>query len=695
MDRRKELLIRAYVVMVLFVVYALVIVIKIGNITFLEGEKWRSIGEKNVKWIKVEADRGNIFDVNGNLLATSLPFFDIRIDLKVSSSKLFESELDSLCMALADFPGTRSASRWKNDLLTARLKGNQYYLLARKINYAQLEKVKLYPLLRYGRSKAGLIIEKFNKRSKPFDQLASRTIGLDRDNADKVGLEAAFDKYLKGQEESVLMKRLPGGHWIPVYNTELITQKKGNDIVSTIDVRFQDILHDELVKACSEYDASKGAAIIMEVQTGKIKAISNVDKLLDGSYQEIDNHTVKRLSEPGSTMKLASTLALLESGIDLDTEVNLNGGKKKFHDLTMYDSDMHGKYRVDLRSAFKTSSNVGIASLVNSKFNSKEGRLKFYKHLESFGLTAKSGVDLLGESDPLIKHPEKDKTKWSGTTIPWMAHGYELMQTPLQVLNLYNAIANDGAMMQPYLVEKIQRNGQIVKTRSPKVLNEMVADPKNVKKMQTLLRETVTDGTGGKADIASVSIAGKTGTTRVDYWKNDEEKKYNASFVGYFPADDPKYSMIVVVYGPKGKYYGGSVAAPGFAKIAERIVGLEYSLAKNTLVHSDLNAKMDEYGKGFASDFDKIFHYMDVDFESQTNKPVVELKPLKSGIVLTENEIDRKKMPDVVGMGLKDATYVLESLGYEVVVNGYGKVAKQTAVSSGAKKRRKVEIYLN
>jgi len=694
MDRRRELLIRAYVVMVLFVVYALVIVLKIGNITFFEGEKWRAIGEKNVKWIKVEADRGNIFDVNGNLLATSLPFFDIRIDLKVSKSKLFESQIDSLCLALAEFPGTRSANKWKNDLLTARLKGNQYYLLARKINYAQLEKMQTYPLLRYGRSKAGLITEKFNKRSKPFDQLASRTIGLDRDNADKVGLEAAFDNYLKGQEESVLMKRLPGGHWIPVYNTERITQKKGNDIVSTIDVRFQDILHDELVKACVEYDATKGAAVIMEVQTGKIRAMSNVDKLSDGTYKEIDNHTVKRLTEPGSTMKLASTLALLESGIDLNAEVNLNGGKKKFYDLTMRDSDMHGKYRVDLRSAFKSSSNVGIASLVNEAFNSKEGRLKFYNYLESFGSTAKSGVDLLGESSPLVKHPEKDKKNWSGTTIPWMAHGYELMQTPLQVLNLYNAIANDGAMMQPYLVEKIQRNGQIVKTRSPKVLNEMVAEPKNVKKMQALLRETVTDGTGGKADIASVSIAGKTGTTRVEYWK-DEEKKYNASFVGYFPADDPKYSMIVVVYGPKGKYYGGSVAAPGFAKIAERIVGLEYDLSKSTIVHSDQNAKLDEHGKGFASDFDKIFNYMDVEFESHTNKPVVELKPLKSGIILTENEIDRKKMPNVVGMGLKDATYVLESLGYEVVVKGYGKVAKQTAINAGDSKKGKVEIYLN
>lgn len=694
MDRKKELLIRAYAVMVMFVLYALVIVWKIGNITFFEGEKWRSLGEKNVKWINVEADRGNIFDANGNLLATSLPFFDIRIDLKVSNSKLFESEIDSLCLKLAEFPGTRSAKKWKNDLLTARLKGNQYYLLARKVNYARLDEMKTYPLLRYGRGKAGLIVEKFNKRSKPFGQLASRTVGIDRENADKVGLEGAFDKYLRGEEESVLMKRLPGGHWIPVYNTGHITQKKGNDVVSTIDVRFQDILHDELVKACTSYDAARGAAIIMEVQTGKIKAISNIDKLSDGSYMEIDNHSVRRLTEPGSTMKLASTLALLESGMGLETEVNLNGGKKKFYDLTMRDSEMHGKYRVDLAEAFRSSSNVGIASLVNEQFNNSESKINFYKYLQSFGLTAKTGVDLRGESDPLVKHPEKDKGNWSGTTIPWMAHGYELMQTPLQVLNLYNAVANDGALMQPYLVEKIQRNGQVIKHRSPKVLNEMVADPKNIKKMQLLLRETVTEGTGGKADIPSVSIAGKTGTTRVDYWKSDE-RIYNGSFVGYFPSDKPKYSMIFVIYKPKGKYYGGSVAAPGFARVAERIVGLEYNLANESLVNSDLNAKADEHGKGFASDFDKIFEYMDIEFEKHTNKPLVELKPLKSGMILTENEIDKKKVPDVVGMGLKDATYVLETFGYDVVVKGYGKVAKQSVLKTENAKKPRVEIYLN
>jgi len=695
MDRKKELLVRAYLVLLLFVVYALVIALKIGNISLIEGDKWREKGGQNVKWKKVEANRGNIFDTRGNLLATSLPFFDVRIDLKVCPSKKMDANLEELATKLAEFPGRKSKQNWIKELKAQRKKGNQYFLVAKDLSFAELERIKTYPILGLGRANGGVIIEPSYKRDKPYEKLASRTIGLNRDNATKIGLEGAYDQYLKGEEEQILMKKLKGDYWIPVYETDNLLRKKGDDIVSTINIKFQDILHNELEKCAKEFEATKACAVIMEVETGAIKAIANLDRMSNGSYHEIFNHAIATSTEPGSTMKLASTLAVLESGANVNTQVNLNGGKKKFHDLWMYDSDMHGKRLVDLRDVFIHSSNVGIATLANESFKSREGWVKFYDKLASYGLTQKTGIDIVGEPDPLIKHPQKDKKRWYGTTVPWMAHGYELMQTPLQVLNFYNAVANDGKLMTPYTVDRVLRNGVTVKHIKPKVQLEQLASAHLINDLQLLLKETVTEGTGGKAKTNKVSIAGKTGTTRVNYYDKEAEKKYNGSFVGYFPAENPQYSMILVLYEPKGKFYGGSVAAPAFRRVAERIVNLEHNMISSPLAHSAFNVKHNENSKGFAGDFLAVLDHMDVNVDKNSKGKWVSLNTEGQEIILEKQEISKSVVPDVRDMDIMDATYILEEIGMQVYAAGVGKVRKQSIKPGAKNEGQRIEIYLD
>lgn len=693
MERKKELLIRAYLVLLLFVVYALVIILKIGNISLIEGDKWREKGGQNIKWKKLEANRGNVFDAKGNLLASSLPFFDVRIDLKVYPSSKMDRDLESLASKLAEFPGKKSKQAWKKDLKAQINKGNQYYLLARNLSFAELELVKQYPIIKHGRANAGIIIEPSYKRDKPYGKLASRTIGIDRDNP--IGLEGYYDEYLRGEEEQVLMKKLDGDYWIPVYETDNLLRKKGDDIVSTIDIKFQDILDSELVNCAKEFEAEKACGILMEVETGAIKSIVNLNRKSNGEYHEIFNHAIATSTEPGSTMKLASTLALLESGSSLNTQVNLSGGKKKFHDLWMYDSDMHGKRMVDLEDVFINSSNVGIATLAFETFKKSNGAERFYNHLMDYGLVEKTGVDIVGEPDPIVKHPKKDKKRWNGTTVPWMSHGYELMQTPLQVLNFYNAIANDGKLMKPHTVDRIIRNGNLVKDFKPTVLIEQVAKAKHIDDLQHLLAKTVTDGTGKKVKSDYVSIAGKTGTTRVNYYDKTKEKEYNASFVGYFPAEKPKYSMILVVYNPKGKYYGGSVAGPAFKKVAERIVKLEHELLNNHFVHLAFNERHEENSKGFAQDFITVLDHMDIDVDKNTNAQWVSLNTEGQEFVINKQRIEKNLVPDVRDMDIMDATYILEELGMTVVAEGQGKVQRQSIKPGAKNQKQKIEIYLN
>lgn len=685
-----------------FIILAMVIMVRVVKVSLVEGDKWRDKSKHNVKMRTLTAERGNIYSEDFNLLSTSLKFFEIHMDLSVSKERLFYDNIDSLAYCLSRSVGKhKSQIEWKNDLSRAKKAKKQYYPIAKKITIDELNQLKKFPILRTGRNTGGLISEPFSERTKPYNGFASRTIGEDRENASKIGLEGYFDTFLKGDSTQVLMKRISSAKndWVPIYDLEDFEPARGNDIVTTLNIDIQDIVHNELLSRVLELEAEAGSAIVMDVETGAIKAISNFRRMKNGNYGEIYNDAIGRMSEPGSTFKLASLLALLDDGYcDLESSVDLKGGKMMFYNLTMSDSDIHGLRRVTLKEVFQKSSNVGMAKLVHDHYNNKDGRVQFVEKLSQIGMTQKTNVEIVGERAPKVKHPTKNKKQWNGTTIPWMAHGYELMTTPLQMLNLYNTVANDGKMMKPYLVSEVKDGDKIIKKFNPRVLNPQIVKPQVVKDAQELLKGVVQSGTGRKLQSSIVDIAGKTGTTRVNYAtiKEGERKEYNASFAGYFPADNPKYSMIVVIYKPQGSvYYGASAAGPAYKKIAERIATLSNNLIYSEESQVIAKRELPESIAGYKKDFENVFDYVGLDYKTKKKGIWVEVDPFETKMLIDKKRISKSSVPSVKGMGARDAIYVLENLGMNVEVSGVGKVVKQTIKPGSKIKGQDITIYLN
>ena len=664
----------------------------------IEGDKWRSKGAHHIQWKSQEADRGSIYSDDHSLLVTTLPFFDIRMDTKVASDYEFFRNLDSLAWGLSRLSPRFNSYEWKNSLSIARKQSNRYFSIAKNINADGLDKFKSLPLLRKGRFGGGLIIERKSTREKPYGQLASRTLGEFRENADKVGLEGYFDKFLSGPTEQKLMKEISAGVWVPLHDLDEHEAEKGEDIHTTINIVMQDIAHNALHETLKNYNAKEGTVVVMEVETGAIKAMVNLNRSRSGKYEELYNCAVAKSTEPGSTFKTASVLAMLEDGlVDLDTGVDLGGGKKKFYDRMMYDSKPHTIHTSDMREAFEISSNVGVASLAHMNYNhNSEQRKMFYKRLCSFGLCDVSGVDILGEPRPFIKDPEKNKKEWYGTTVPWMSHGYEIHNTPLQQLMFYNAIANNGKMMKPYLVNEIRNKTGSLKKFQPIVIHNQIASEASINAMRELLEGVVNRGTAKNIRSEIITIAGKTGTTRIDYSMQEEVKKYNASFAGYFPADRPKYSIIVVVYEPKGAYYGSSVAAPVFKEIAEKYTIIDqnmYAYASN--VQSEEMIHLPGRIVGHKLDLIRIMQYVQIGYKDKSRSNWVEVDPFETRMLVENKKISKSSLPDVSGMGARDAVYVLENLGFQVDVQGVGKVYKQSLTPGIDNKGQEIKIYLN
>ncbi len=718
MDNKNELLVRVYFVMCLFILFAIAILFRVIKITTIEGEKWRSKGDVYVKWMDTKVDRGDIYDANGNILATSLPFFDIRMDLVKPTKASFDKNIDSLAICLHElWPYGKSAAEWKSELISGRIaglstdkdsrEGKRYYFIANGIPLSELEKLKKFPLWREGRLGGGLIVERRSKREKPFREIASRTIGTDRENAEKVGIEGSFDKFLRGKTTKQLMKRIHSNLWVPVMNPGEFDATKGDDIITTLDIHFQDIVHTELLKGVIAADARAATAILMEVETGAIKAISNLEKSeKDGSYSEAYNYAIGHRSEPGSTLKLASLMAMMEdSCATLNSKVNVGGGKRKFYGRYMYDSDMHGSVEMTLADGFKKSSNIVMGAMADDCFGSSwERKAKFCEYFEQFGLTRKVDIEIEGEKTPFVKHPDTHKAKhefWK-TTVPWMAHGYEMEFTPLQVLAFYNAVANDGKRMKPYLVDKIIRDGKTIHDFHPKTEIMQIASRSTIEKAQELLKGVVQSGTARRLKSEEFTFAGKTGTTRIQYNNQkgverdkNEKKKYNASFAGYFPAENPKYSLIVVMYEPEGAIYGAQVAGPVFKKIAEKCHSFFF---KNELAERKQELKdfmIERKQSGYAVDYDNLMAYMDVDYDKRSNSKWVQLLPSEEDVKMEKKKILKKEVPDVRGMGLRDAMYVLESIGMEVKANGTGRVVTQTIRPGTKNVGQEIELYLN
>lgn len=704
-NNRKVILIRTYTAFAFMCVFAAAIIAYLFKIQFKEREHWIELSENLSTTIQtVEPSRGSIFAIDGSLLATSLPIYDLRLDGKApgfTKGDIFENNVDSLALMLSQLFEDRSKAEYKRILTSVKKRKDRYYLLKRKVSYPDMKAVKEFPIFRLGKYKGGLTIEEKNKREKPFEYLAERTIGYNVNGVQPVGLEGAFNKDLSGKEGKRVMQRIAGGTWIPVNDEEQIEARNGNDIHTTIDVNLQDVATHALMRTLVNNDAEWGTAVLMEVSTGEIRAIANLTRVSEGKYTEKYNYAVGESLEPGSTFKLASSLALLEDKkvkmTDMfDTE---NGEKRYFANAVMYDSEKGGHGVVTFQHAFEISSNVAISKAVYQNY--KNNPVQYYNHLDRLHFTNPLGLQIMGEGKPRIKHP-KDKD-WYGTTLPWSSIGYEVKVTPLQVLTLYNAVANNGKMVKPLFVKRITNTGKVIKEFKPEVIEERIASPETIKNLRIMMEGVVERGTGSKLKNPNYSVGGKTGTALVaDGRRGYAQTIYRSSFCGYFPANNPQYTCIVMVNAPsKGVYYGGAVAGPVFKEIADKVYANSHNL------HGDIKLVLNQTNP--APTVIKNAHKQHLQTaltvlgkETKQADSVEENGSEWAQAVMSDKDakllpktINKNYMPDVTGMGLKDAVYLLENNGLKVEVIGFGKVKEQSIpVGSTLVKGSKVTIKL-
>lgn len=658
-----------------------------------ESHIWNPENYNITRTVEVDASRGNIYADDFSLLATSIPEYEVRWDSKVVESTLFNQEVLRLSQQMSELFGDKSAAEYERYLRKEKSKGSRYVLIKRKVDYNQLKAMKRFPIFDLGRFKGGFRYIQKNKRAKPFKKLAERTIGYDRKESKSVGLEGAYNLYLKGRSGERLEQRLSEKEWMPIREIEPFP---GKDLLTTIDIRFQDVAEQALEDRILHHDAEHGTAILMEVKTGAVKAIVNLKQTEEGECVESYNFAIAESAEPGSTFKLASVIAGLEDGyLSVEDTVDTEGGVYKFYDRTMRDSRKGGYGRVSLQKAFEKSSNVGISKLINQHY--KNNPAQFVNRLYSMGLNDPLGISISGESKPNIRHP-KDKGRWSGTTLPWMSIGYGVEITPLQTLSFYAAIANGGKKMRPYFVESVLDNGRVDKAFSPQVISPSICSKTTIDVVMQMMEGVVERGTAQNIRTRQYKIAGKTGTNWIDYGKKteDDRTKYQASFVGYFPADKPKYACIVVVNDPKENgSYGGDVAAPVFRQIADYVYVTDLSLQQEV----EQEEQETPFSKdGYQKDLQIVLEQLGVTTEIEDKHASWVLTNAKEeGVSLKtrniEADLEKNIMPNVVGMSLQDAIYLLENYGLKVEYDGKGGIKKQS-IEKGSPIRKGQQITL-
>ncbi len=703
---KNEVLVRVYIVVFAVVLVGVAIFAKAVRISMVEGKFWRDkIENQYFQMRKVEAGRGNILASNGGLLATSLPYFELAFDPNSSgmTDADFDLNIDSLAYCLATYVDQSFTPEGMRDYLIEMRKAKKQYIpIKKEANYEEYEQISQFPLFRMGQFKGGFIaIPKF-KRKHPYGMLASRTIGYDRKYSTSIGLEGYYEEVLDGEQGEQLMRRLTKDIWIPVNNFSKIDPTGGLDIKTTLDVDIQDVAEGSLLAALKEHNAEYGVALVMDVKTGGIRAIANLGRTKKGKIWETYNHAVGTSTEPGSTFKLASMMALIEDKkVQLDDSIYLDKGRATFFNQVMVDASKHGLDSTTVRHAFEISSNVAIAKLVQEHYGDEDEAAEFIERLKQFNLDHRTGVEINGEADPYIKEAFSTEDNWSGLSLPWMAHGYELKLTPLQLLSFYNTVANDGRQMKPYLVSETQKFGETVERFPPKVVKKQIASRKTIRLAQELLEGVVLNGTAKRYQTNRYTFAGKTGTAQINYKRSNGKTTvggYQSSFVGYFPTEDPVYSCIVVIYKPKnGRYYGSDVALPVFRSIADKIFTLKPDLferfEEETWVQS---AKATKGNIGAQSDFKYLFDAIDVDYEPNKSAEFVVIdQDSTEQLQFLNKNIQVEQVPSVVGMGLRDAVYVLENLGLRVEVNGSGKVVNQSIRSGTMLRGQTVALRLN
>ncbi|HQQ99715.1 MAG TPA: penicillin-binding protein [Ferruginibacter sp.] len=704
MDIKKDILWRVYLCFLGMVLLGIVVVARAFYIQQAEGKYWTNLGDSmHLRYLPIDAERGTIYSEDGNMLSTSVPVFDIYIDfaaegLREKNGERFTKNIDSLSICLANLFKDKTAAAYKKELQLGYRNKERYHSLRKKVSFSDYQQFRDFPLVKLGKNKSGFIVETKDKRINPYVLLANRTIGLSRNNASNVGLEQSYDSLLKGKTGQQLV-RYVAGTYLPVDGGE-VEPENGKDIISTLDTYIQDVTESALMNMLVRNNSLHGTAIVMETATGKIKAIANLGKQRDSVYTEDLNYGIGKATEPGSVFKLATLMSLLEDKyVDINSIVDCEGGQKRFYGLPIRDSHL-GDGAITVKDAFAKSSNVAFAKLADQYYH--EQPAKFLEHLHRFRLDQMTGVDITASSGrPLIKKPTS--RSWSKTTIPFMAHGYEELVTPLHMLMLYNAVANDGRMMKPYLVSAIREYGVEVRKIEPQVLVEKICSDQTLKQVKECMLEVVNNphGTARKLKDSSYQIAGKTGTAVTalnNKGYNKGNKIYQASFIGYFPAEQPRYTIAVVIQNSRESrmVYGADVSGAVFKEISDRIYGSYLSTRKFTA-----NPKADStayYYHGAKDEFVSVLNYLNMPFMDSASNGYWRYAQVQNnkGLLKLKNETAAATIPDATGMGIKDAVYLLENAGLKVTATGRGKVISQSLLPGmPLNKSQTINLVLN
>lgn len=659
----KKIMFRYYISLGFIVFFAFILIGKLLYIQIREGDYYRNISANNtIKNFILEPSRGNIYSDDNSLLATTTPRYEIRWDSKVPSESNFQEKKVNLSKGLSKILG-KSFHYYLNILNNARKEGNRYLLISKNLSYSKYKQIRSLPLFNLSSLKGGLIVESKEVRENPMGKICERTIGYEKKDPSghyiRVGLEGAFSHFLKGQSGQRLKQKIANGQWKPINDNNEREPTQGYDIFSTINVNIQDITHHALLRQLEKYKADHGCAVVMKTNTGEIKSIVNLSKTRNGKYYEKFNYAVAESQEPGSTFKLMSVIATLENNNGISEKlIDTKNGEITFYEkYKVRDSKKGGYGKLRPSKAFEVSSNTGIVKMVYENF--KNNPEKFVDRLYNMGLNEVLGLSIKGEGKPMIPYPG-DKN-WSGISLPWMAFGYGIKLTPLQILSFYNGIANGGEIVKPRFVYKIKSPGSSsIKTYEKEILNPSICSNITLSKVQKMMFNVIDKkwGTANKIKSSQLKMAGKTGTCQIDY--TSEETQYVSSFVGYFPYEKPEYSCIVVVNKPNKEigYYGGEVAAPVFKEIAEKL----FVRTPKEIIVKSIN-----HTSNFLKNYRQIENY-------KKNK--------------------RSVIPNFIGMPAMDAIVILEQMGLKFVLKGEGKVFNQS-IKSGSKVDYNKKIILH
>ncbi|MDB4297752.1 transpeptidase family protein [Flavobacteriaceae bacterium] len=634
---------------------------RVGYIQSAQGDYYKKISkQRTIKTDTIFANRGNVYATGGNLLATTMSKYTIRLDLVTIDNNVFESNVNALSDSLSVLLG-KPSTYYKSRLRRAKRNKNRYLLLARSLGYIDYARLKKFPILKLGQNRGGLITEQKNVRARPLGEMAVRTVGYS-DYRGRVGVEGAYIDYLKEHHGWRKKQKIAKGQWKPINDTNEREPDDGSDVITTIDVNIQDVAHHALLDQLEKYEADHGCVVVMETKTGEIRAIANLGKNGNGGYYEKRNYAIYEAHEPGSTFKLASLLVGLEDKVvDTGTIIDTEKGRIKIYGRSVIDSHRGGYGKISMARAIEVSSNVGIVKMVMNGY--KQNPQKFVDGINRLGFGQKIGVPIKGEGIPFIPNPKYikrgDSKSWSGLSLPWMSWGYGVKITALQMLTFYNAIANDGVMVKPKFIKELRNQGIVEKVFEPETLNPKIASIETINKLQDILGNVVKRGTAKSLYSPNFSMAGKTGTCQTEYWTSSTQ--YVSSFAGFFPIENPKYSCIVVVHKPnkhKG-YYGATVAAPVFKAIAQKI-------------------------------YSGVLLEEKVEF---TNPRVASVEKSYEDFFSKNENID-SKVPNVRGMPVMDAVSLLENKGLVVAVNNMGDVKRQS-LRAGAVIKKGQSIVLN